>query len=140
MDEEIPGQKASIQEVMQGQPAASWASVFLDYVELKARLVSAESKEASGHLIGILILLGIVLVLAISSVLMYGGFLLYLVARLFHLAWGWSALICGAILTLSSLLAFFLLRMRLRKPVYQMTLKDLKKDKEWLTHSKTKVP
>ncbi len=140
MDEEIAGQKkASIQEVMQGRPAASWASVFLDYVDLKARLISAESKEASSHFIGLFILLGVVVVLALSSVLMYGAFLLYLVARLLHLTWGWSALICGAILTLSSLLAFFLLRLRLRKPVFQVTLKDLEKDKEWLTQSKTKA-
>jgi uncharacterized membrane protein YqjE len=55
-------------------------------------------------------------------------------------AWGWSALICGVVLTVSALLTFFLLRIRLRKPVFQMTLKDLEKDKEWLTQSKTKVP
>ena len=78
--------------------------------------------------------------MAVSSVLMYGAFLLYVVARLFHLAWGWSALICGAILTLFSLVAFFLLRVRLRKPIFQMTLKDLERDKEWLTQSKTKTP
>jgi uncharacterized membrane protein YqjE len=71
---------------------------------------------------------------------MYGAFLLYLVALLFHFAWGWSALICGVILTLCCLLAFFLLRMRLPKPVFQMTLKDLEKDKEWLAQSKIKAP
>ena len=84
-------------------------------------------------------MLGVILVLAVFSVLMYGAFLLYLVALFFHLAWGWSALICGMILTSSSILAFFLLRMRLRKPVFQMTIKDLEKDKEWLSQSKTKT-
>jgi uncharacterized membrane protein YqjE len=68
----------------------SWASVLLDYVESKAQLMVVESKEASSHLIGLLILIGIAIVLAVSSVLMYGAFLLYLVARLLHLAWGWS--------------------------------------------------
>jgi uncharacterized membrane protein YqjE len=140
MDEELQREKrASIQQATQGRPAASWASIFLDYVELKARLMSVESKEASAHLTGLLILLGVVLVLAASSVLMYGAFLLYLVARLLHLAWGWSALICGAVLTFSSLVAFFLLRIRLRKPIFQMTLRDLEKDKEWLTQTKTKT-
>jgi uncharacterized membrane protein YqjE len=142
MDEDIEREKkeASIKQAVQGRPVASWASIFLDYVDLKARLMAVESKEASAHLIGLLILLGVVLVLAVSSVLMYGAFLLYLVARLFHLAWGWSALICGAILTLFSVVAFFLLRMRLSKPVFQITLKDLERDKEWLTQSKTKTP
>ena len=65
--------------------------------------------------------------------------LLYLVALLFHLAWGWSALICGVILTLLSILAFFVPRIRLRQPVFQTTLKDLEKDKEWLIQSKTKA-
>jgi uncharacterized membrane protein YqjE len=138
MDAETEKQ-ANIQKAMQWRPVASWASLFLDYVDLKARLMAVETKEASGHFFGLVILLGIILVLAVSSVLMYGAFLLYLVSLIFHLAWGWSALICGAILTLSNLVGFLLLRMRLRKPVFQLTLKDLEKDKEWLTQSKTKA-
>ena len=132
-------EKSSVQQATEGRPAANWASIFLDYFDLKARLLAVESKEASGHFVGLLILVGVVLVLALSSVLMYGAFILYLVSLVFHLAWGWSALICGVVLTLSGILAFFLLRTRLRKPVFQMTLKDLEKDKEWLSHSKTKA-
>jgi uncharacterized membrane protein YqjE len=132
----MDAEKSSVQQSIEGRPVASWASVFLDYFDLKTRLLAAESREATGHFIGLLVLVGVILVLALCSVLMYGAFLLYLVALLFHLAWGWSALI----LTLSCLLAFFLLRMRLRKPVFQMTLKDLEKDKEWLAQSKTKAP
>jgi uncharacterized membrane protein YqjE len=133
-----PNQGASIQRAMQSRPIASWASIFLDYVDLKARLMAVESREASSHLIGLLILVGVILVLAVCSVLMYGAFVLYLVSLLFHLAWGWSALICGVILTISTVIIFLLLRMRLRKPVFQMTLKDLERDKEWLIQSKTK--
>ena len=123
----------------EARPAASWASIFLDYFESKARLLAIESQEASGHFIGILVILGVMLVLALSSVLMYGAFLLYLVALLLHLAWGWSALICGVLLTVCSVVAFFLLRIRLRKPVFQTTLRDIQKDKEWLSQSKTKI-
>jgi uncharacterized membrane protein YqjE len=132
-------EKSSVQLAIQSRPAASWASIFLDYVDLKTRLLAVESKEASSHLVGLLMLLGVILVLAVSSVLMYGAFLLYLVSVLFRLSWGWSALICGGILTLSSVGAFFLLRMRLRKPVFQITLKDIQKDKEWLSQSRTKT-
>jgi uncharacterized membrane protein YqjE len=133
----MDAEKSSAQSI-ESRPVASWASIFLDYFELKTRLLAAESREAAGHFVGLLVLVGVMLVLALCSVLMYGAFLLYLVALLFRLAWGWSALICGVILTLSCLLAFFLLRVRLRKPVFQMTLKDLEKDKEWLAQSKTK--
>ncbi|MGA8482115.1 MAG: phage holin family protein [Chthoniobacterales bacterium] len=96
-------------------------------------------ERAIGHFTWLLVLLGVMLFLALCSVLMYGASLLYLVALLFHLAWGWSALICGVILTLLSILAFFVPRIRLRQPVFQTTLKDLEKDKEWLIQSKTKA-
>jgi uncharacterized membrane protein YqjE len=135
----MDAEKSSARQAIQRRAAASWASIFLDYFDLKARLLAVESKEASSHFIGLLVMVGVILVLTISSVLMYGAFLLYLIALLLHVAWGWSALICGAILTISSLLIFLLLRMRLRKPVFEMTLKDLEKDKEWLSQSKTKT-
>jgi uncharacterized membrane protein YqjE len=135
----MDAEKSSAQQAMQGRPAATWASIFLDYFDLKARLFAVESTEASGHFIGLLVILGVMLVLAVSSVLMYGAFLLYLVSILFHLAWGWSAFICAMILTLSSVGVFFLFRMRLRKPVFQITLKDIQKDKEWLSQSRTKT-
>jgi uncharacterized membrane protein YqjE len=135
----MDAEKSSAQQAIQRRAAASWASIFLDYFDLKARLLAVESKEASNHFIGLLVMVGVILVLTVSSVLMYGAFLLYLIALLLHVAWGWSALICGAILTISSLLIFLLLRMRLRKPVFKMTLKDLEKDKEWLSQSKTKT-
>ena len=132
-----PERESPTELQIEGKPVASWASIFLDYLELKARLLARESKEASGHLIGLVLLTGVVLVLAIASVLMYGAFLLFAVALLLHLAWGWSALICGLILTLSDVIIFFALRHRLRKPVFQITLKDIEKDKEWLTQKKT---
>ena len=132
-----PERESPTELQIEGKPVASWASIFLDYVELKAQLLVRESKEASGHLIGLIVLTGVVLVLAIASVLMYGAFLLFAVALLLHLAWGWSALICGLILTLLGVIIFFALRQRLRKPVFQMTLKDIEKDKEWLTQNKT---
>ena len=132
-------EKMNARQVVENQPAASWASIFLDYFESKARLLAIESREASGHFIGLLVVVAVLLVLALSSVLMYGAFLLYLVALLFHLAWGWSALICGVLLTLCGIAAFFLLRVRLRKPVFQTTLRDIQKDREWLSQSKTKI-
>jgi uncharacterized membrane protein YqjE len=139
MEKQMEAQNADTQQATQGRPIASWVSILLDYFDQKARLLAVESKEASSHFIGLLVLLGVILVLALSSVVMYGAFLLYLVALLLHLSWGWSALICGVVLTLLSALVFFVLRTRLRKPVFQMSWKDLEKDKEWLTHSKTKT-
>ena len=72
-------EKSSAQQVLQGQPSGSWASILLDYLDLKARLLALESKEAVGHFVSLLIIVGVTLVLALSSALMYGAFLLYLV-------------------------------------------------------------
>jgi uncharacterized membrane protein YqjE len=133
-------QNSNAQRAMGSDHLKSWASIFLDYFDAKARLVAAESREASGHFIGLLILSGIILVLSLSSVLMYAACLLYLVAALSGLAWGWSALICGVLLTLVAVLFLVLLRAQLRKPVFQLSLEDLEKDKEWLSQAKTKAP
>ncbi|MBV8216031.1 MAG: phage holin family protein [Verrucomicrobia bacterium] len=130
--------KPGVNGIASVRPVASWASVFLDYLDLKAHLLAVESKEALSHLTGLVVIAGIIVVLVLCSVLMYGAFLLFVIALLLHLQWGWSALICAVILTSAAILSVFLLRMRLRKPVFQMTLKDLAKDKEWLSQSKTK--
>jgi uncharacterized membrane protein YqjE len=135
----MDAEKSSAHQPMEHRPVASWASTVIDYFDLKARLLAVESKEASNHFVGLLILLGVLLVLAVSSVLMYGAFLLYFISLVLHLVWGLSALICAVILTLAGVFAFFLLRVRLRQPVFQMTLNDLGKDKEWLSQSKTKA-
>jgi uncharacterized membrane protein YqjE len=122
--------KSSAQQVLQGQTPGSWASIAIDYLDLKARLLALGSKEAVGHFVSILIIVGVTLVLALSSALMYAAFLLYLVALLSHLAWGWSALISWALLTVASLGGFFLLRQRLRRPIFQITLNDIQKGQE----------
>jgi uncharacterized membrane protein YqjE len=83
MDAQYP----NVQQRRQSGPIASWASILLDYFDQKARLLAIESREASSHFIGLLVLLGTMLVLALSSTLMYGAFLLYLVALLLHLSW-----------------------------------------------------
>ena len=136
----MSAQKSSAERAMEGNHLKSWASIFLDYFDAKAQLMAAESREASGHFIGVLVLIGIILMLSLSSVLMYGACLLYLVSTFLGLAWGWSALICGGVLTLAAVASFILLRAKLRKPVFQISIKDLERDKEWLSQPKTKAP
>lgn len=115
----MDAENANANQPMEHRPVASWASTVIDYFDLKARLLAVESKEASHHFVGLLILVGVLVVLAISSVLMYGAFLLYLVSLVLHLVWGWSALICAVMLTLAGVFAFFFLRVRLRQPYFR---------------------
>jgi uncharacterized membrane protein YqjE len=134
----MSAKESNVNGIASVRPVASWASIFLDYLDLKAHLLAVESREAGSHLIGLLIISATILVLVLCSVLLYAAFLLFMIALLFHLAWGWSALICGVVTTCAAILVFFFLRMRLRKPVFQMTLNDLARDREWLSQSKTK--
>ena len=85
--------KLCAQQPRQPRPVGSWASIVVDSFDSKAILLAIEAKEASQHLVGLLMLVGVVVVLASSSILTYSGFLLYLVPLLLHLAWGWNALI-----------------------------------------------
>jgi uncharacterized membrane protein YqjE len=130
--------KFCAQQPIQPRPVGSWASIVVDSFDSKAILLAIEAKEASQHLVGLLMLVGVVVVLASSSILTYSGFLLYLVPLLLHLAWGWNALISAVILSLACVVAFFPW-LRLHKPVFRMTLKDLEKDKQWFGQSKTKA-
>jgi uncharacterized membrane protein YqjE len=60
----MEAEKSNVQQAMAGRPVASRASIFLDYFDSKARLLAVESREATGHFIGLLVLLGVMLVLA----------------------------------------------------------------------------
>jgi len=55
----MDNEKSTAQQVLQGQPPVNWASVLLDYLDLKARLLALESKEAVGHFVGILVIVGV---------------------------------------------------------------------------------
>src|ERR1700747_3195879 len=62
MEKQMEAQNADTPQATQGRPIASWASILLDYFDQKARLLAVESKEASSHFIGLLVLLGVILV------------------------------------------------------------------------------
>jgi cytochrome c biogenesis protein CcdA len=132
-------EKSSAQKEMEGSPHRSWAATLLDYFDAKARLMATESREASRHLVLLLVLLAAILVLSVFAVLMYGAFLLYAIGLIFHLPWGWSALISGTIAILFGFLVLLWFRIEISKPVFKMSLQDLQKDKEWLIQSRTKA-
>ena len=132
-------EKSSAQKEMEGIPLRSWAATLLDYFDAKARLMATESREASRHLVLLLVLLAAILVLSVFAVLMYGAFLLYAIGLIFHLPWGWSALISGTIAILFGFLVLLWFRIEISKPVFKMSLQDLQKDKEWLIQSRTRA-
>lgn len=67
--------KFCAQQPRQPRPVGSWASIVVDSFDSKAILLAIEAKEASQHLVGLLMLVGVVVILASSSILTYSGFL-----------------------------------------------------------------
>ena len=109
-----------------------WIASFLRYLELRLRLLLLESKEAGLHLLVVGILVTSVLVLFAGCLVMLAVFLLYLVVLLTHWAWGWAALLCAGILLAGSITAAIILRFRITRRLFPMTLEELQKDREWL--------
>ncbi|MBV8814749.1 MAG: phage holin family protein [Verrucomicrobia bacterium] len=115
-----------------GDSVKQWIASFLRYLELRLRLLLLESKEAGLHLLVVGILVTSVLVLFAGSLVMLAVFLLYLVVLLTHWAWGWAALLCAGILLAGSITAAIILRFRITRRLFPMTLEELQKDREWL--------
>jgi uncharacterized membrane protein YqjE len=109
-----------------------WVATFLRYLELRLRLLGLEAKEAGLHLLIIGLLVTGVLALFAGFLVMFAVFLLYLIITLLHWEWGWGALLCAGILLTGSMLAAVILRYRVTRPMFRMTLDELQKDREWL--------
>jgi uncharacterized membrane protein YqjE len=109
-----------------------WVAAFLRYLELRLQLLGLEAKEAGLHLLIIGLLVTGVLVLFAGFLVMFAVFLLYLIITVLHWEWGWGALLCAGILLAGSLIAAIILRYRVIRPMFRMTLDELQKDREWL--------
>ena len=137
MDSDAPlGAQTSNQSA--SDSVRNWVASFLNYLELRLRLLGLESKEAGLHLLVLALLFAGTVVFFAGFLVMLTVFLLYLVMLIFHWEWGWSALACGGILLLSSVAAGVILRYRIVKPLFPATLTEFQKDREWLTHKKKK--
>ena len=115
-----------------GDAISDWVASLLRYAELRLRLLGLESRDAGLHLLVLALLLVSTLALFAGFLVMFGVFLLYLIITLLHWEWGWGALLCGGILLLGSIMAAIVLRFRLVRPLFPLTLAELQKDREWL--------
>ena len=133
MDPDAPlGAQASKQSA--SDSVRNWLASFLNYLELRLRLLGLESKEAGFHLLVLALLLVGAVVFFAGFLVMLLVFLLYLITLLFHWGWGLSALACGGVSLLAAIAAGVVLRYRIVRPLFPTTLAELKRDREWLTH------
>ena len=133
MDSDAPlGAQASEQST--SDSVRNWFASFLNYLELRLRLLGLESKEAGFHLLVLALLFVGATVFFAGFLVMLLVFFLYLLMLIFHWEWGWSALACGGISLLLAIAAGVILRFRIVKPLFPTTLAEFKRDREWLTH------
>ena len=59
-------------------------------------------------------------------------FLLFLIIKITGWEWGWAALLVTVVLLVLSGVTAVLLRTRITKPLFTLTLAELRKDREWL--------
>jgi uncharacterized membrane protein YqjE len=115
----------------------NWVASSLTYLKLRLSLLGLESKEAGLHLLVLALLFAGTVVFFAGFLVMLTVFVLYLLTLIFHWEWGWSALACGGLLLLSSIVTGLIFRFRIVKPLFPASLAEFEKDREWLTH-KTK--
>jgi uncharacterized membrane protein YqjE len=133
MDPDAPlGAEASKQST--SDSVRNWLASFLSYLELRLRLLGLESKEAGLHLLVLALLFVGALVFFAGFLVMLLVFLLYLLMLIFHWEWGWSALACGGVSLILTIVAGLILRFRVVKPLFPTTFAEFKRDREWLTH------
>jgi uncharacterized membrane protein YqjE len=118
-----------------GESLRNVIASILGYLELRLKLVGLESKEAGIHLLVLALLFVATLVFFAGFLLMMIVFLLFLLMLLFHWAWGWSALACGGVALVSCLITAVVLRFKIVQPIYQATLSELRKEREWLSRT-----
>jgi uncharacterized membrane protein YqjE len=115
----------------------NWIAALIHYLELRLRLFGLESKETGVHLLVLVLLFISTAVFFAGALVMVVVFLLFLMMLILHWDWGWCALACALLLLLISLSSAVVLRFRIVRPIFPITLAELKKDREWLSH-KTK--
>jgi uncharacterized membrane protein YqjE len=116
-----------------GESLRNAVASILRYIELRLKLIGLESKEAGIHLL-------VLAMFFVASVAFFGGFLLMLVVflifllmLLFHWEWGWSVLVSGGVALVLSIISGAILRFKIGRPIFQATLSELRKEREWLS-------
>jgi uncharacterized membrane protein YqjE len=112
---------------------------FLRYLELRLKLAGLESKEAGIHLLVLAILFVATVVFFCGFLLMLIVFLLFVLMLLFHWDWGWSALACGGVVLILSIISGTILRFKIARPIFQATMAEIRKEREWLSRTTKNV-
>src|ERR1700751_1008926 len=123
---------AHASEPAPGDSIRSLIVSFLSYLELRLKLLGLETRETGIQFLVLALLLASAIVFFGGFVAMLIVFLLYLMMLVFHWEWGWSALALAGALLLVSIGVAGVLKFRIVKPFFPVTLAEFQKDREWL--------
>ncbi len=104
------------------------------FVESRASLLGQESKTA---LVQVLVLVACLVGAAVLSALGYAFLIASAVVGVAHAlrtSWIWIALAAAGLHFILALICLLIARSRMKKPMLQASITELKKDREWLKH------
>ena len=102
------------------------------FLEARAGLFAKESKTALVH---IFVLAGCLVGAAILALFGYVFLVASVIVGIAHalqISWVWIALAAAVLHFLLALVCLFIARGRMKKPIFESTAAELKKDREWL--------
>jgi uncharacterized membrane protein YqjE len=110
----------------------SLVNALADFLESRIGLFAAESKIALVH---VLVLVGC---LAAAAILGLFGYVFLIAsaivgaAHFFGVSWVWIALIAAGVHFVLAIICLLVARSRMKKPMFESTAAELKKDRAWL--------
>lgn len=114
--------------------ARAFLAACAQYAAARLKLASLEGKEATGHVLKLLLLLGAVLILAVFAWLFLCLGAVFVIARIFggENAWLWASLAMACAHFAAALVLGLALKSKINTPLFPLTTEELKKDQQWL--------
>src|SRR5689334_6793060 len=122
--------------VSAGESFREWLASILKIIELKLQLLGFEGREAGVHLLVLAVLIASTVALIVAALVFLAVFLLFVIVKITGWEWGWAALLAAVVLLVLSVVTAMLLRTRITKPLFPLTLAELRKDREWLRQTR----
>ncbi len=114
--------------------ARAFLAACAQYAAARLKLASLEGKEATGHLLKLLLLLGAALIFAVFAWLFLCLGAVFVIAKIFggdH-AWLWASLAMAGAHFVGALVLALALKSKLNTSLFPLTTEELKKDQQWL--------
>ena len=110
----------------------SLVNALADFLESRIGLFTAESKTALVHILVLVGCLGAAAILGLFGYIFLIASAIVGAAHFFGVSWVWIALIAAGVHFVLALLCLLIARSRMKKPMFESTAVELKKDREWL--------